>query len=587
MIVKRDNSIEEKNLFSDPNVGFDLDFVVDKMNKLPDTAMAKMKSSGKRPIELIEDYLNSKIRNDPLIVKRLLRIYLSTYTDEPINAGLLAPSAEGKTYATVEAAEIFPKEDVIAIGRMSPTALINTHGILIDQEGNPIQPKLDQLRLDLFNAETDNEKKLIYEIKEHMKEILNTARTQVDLTHKILLFLDNPKPETYEVLKPIMSHDKKEIIYKTTKSDGSLSVKETVIKGWPVFVFCSAKNEAKNEVWAEIATREVILSPNTDVSKYHAANKLTSQKMGIPSILESNNNEKEIIKFYVEQLKSVLLNICKDGNPVINPFNQHMADLFPHNEGVTMRHFKRLLSFVNIETLVNAHSNMRIEYQINNTKKEKKTFVIASLKMIHDAIKTLGNISTVAPEKIKFYHEIFVPLIREKSTFQISLNDTDEEASQQKLIASPEVVTVTKEEVAEKFTKVFHKTITPKAIQEYYLKHLSDEGILDYKENPDNKKQYLYFLSSVLSTHNLENIVRQLNDKHISHFAYIWSCLVKPFQLSCKMGKMLRVYDAQNTRINYNQFNDKISLLNNYNNINNNNNSGSTTVLHDKQGESK
>ncbi|PBO85313.1 MAG: hypothetical protein COA77_04250 [Thaumarchaeota archaeon] len=223
-------ALEKENRFKDVE-GFDLSPVIDVLQKIPNAAMDKMNNSKKRPITLIEEYLNTKIKNDPLLVKQLLRIYFSTYTNEPINAGLLAPSSEGKTYATVEIAEIFPKEDVISIGRMSPTALIHAHGMLVDNDGEPLKEKLEKIRLQIFNAETDNDKKSVIELKQIMADMMETAKMVVDLTHKILLFLDNPQPETYETLKPIMSHDKKEIIYRTTKSDGSLKVKETIIKG--------------------------------------------------------------------------------------------------------------------------------------------------------------------------------------------------------------------------------------------------------------------------------------------------------------------------------------------------------------------
>lgn len=79
-----------------------------------------------KPLQQIEDYLNTRIKKDPILVKQLVRTFLSTYTDNPINIALLAPSSDGKTYATVEVSKIFPKEDIILVGRMSPTALIPT-----------------------------------------------------------------------------------------------------------------------------------------------------------------------------------------------------------------------------------------------------------------------------------------------------------------------------------------------------------------------------------------------------------------------------------------------------------------------------
>ena len=145
------------------------------------------------------------------LVKQLLRVCLSAYTNEPINAGILTPSSEGKTYATVEVSEIFPKDDIIAVGRMSPTALIHQHGELVDPEGNPIKERIEKLQLALFEAEKSQNRSEAYELKQIFKDTIKTARNLVDLTHKILLLLDNPSPQTYEMLKPILSHDKKEI----------------------------------------------------------------------------------------------------------------------------------------------------------------------------------------------------------------------------------------------------------------------------------------------------------------------------------------------------------------------------------------
>ena len=169
----------------------------------------------------------------------------------------------------------------------------------------------------------------------------------IDLKNKILIFIDNPHPQTYEMLKPIMSHDKKEIVYKTTKGDGSLRVKETVIRNWPVFIFCSAKNEAKNEVWAEIKNRALILSPNTDVKKYAEANKLTGQKFGLPTwskSLYANPEDEEQAKDQIKILKEKLNQLCEDGNnPVINVFHDKISQLFPKNTFLVLQYANQFL----------------------------------------------------------------------------------------------------------------------------------------------------------------------------------------------------------------------------------------------------
>jgi hypothetical protein len=164
-------------------------------------------------LDKIEDYLNTTIKCDPDIIRQLPRIYLSAYTDNPINVFLIAPSSEGKSYATTETAKIFPKQDAMIIGRMSPTAIIHQHGELQDKDGFPIQDSIDLLDSKIEEAKGEEKR----EFKCQKKDLLEEARIVVDLKNKILIFIDNPHPATYEMLKPIMSHDAKEITYQTTK----------------------------------------------------------------------------------------------------------------------------------------------------------------------------------------------------------------------------------------------------------------------------------------------------------------------------------------------------------------------------------
>jgi len=393
---------------------FDLSFVEDVFKNADEKTKQREKEKG-TPIEQIENYLNTRIKNDPELVKKLIRIYLSAYTNNPINLALLAQSSEGKTYATVEVSKIFPGKDIISVGRMSPTALIHAHGVLITENGEKIEDKIKEL---------DQEDK---EFNAKKGELFRNAKNLVDLQNKILIFLDNPTTATYEMLKPIMSHDKREIIYKTTKGDGSLNVKETIIRNWPVFVFCSAKNEAKNDVWKEIETRVFMASPNNDIQKYQEANALTSQKYGLPYFAEElyNNQENEdYCKFYISKIKDRLNNLCKNGeNPIWNPFAQRMAELFPSNQGVSMRHFSRLMSFCNIETLINFDSNLKLGFKtIDN---EEKRTVITSINDIGNAIKILGKISTIDPNKIKFFDKVFKPLVIEKQEDEQTKLDDD------------------------------------------------------------------------------------------------------------------------------------------------------------------
>lgn len=472
-------------------------------------------------LEKIETYLNTKIKCDPDIVKQLARIYLSAYTNNPINAFLIAPSSEGKTYAVVQTSEIFPSEDVVLIGRMSPTAIIHQNGFLIDNDGFPIQDSIDLFDGKIAEAKSKEEKE---EFVRQKKDLMKDAKMCVDLKNKVLIFLDNPQSQTLEMLKPIMSHDKKEIVYKTTKGDGSLGVKEAIIRNWPVFIICSAKNEAKHEVWSEMKNRVMMLSPNTDVGKYAEANKLTGQKFGLPTWSKSlydNADDEKNTKDEIETLKEKLNHLCYDGtNPVINVYQDKLSELFPKNTAESMRHYTRFLSLVNLETLLNADSNPSMTHQKDGNKTKS---VFTTIKDIENALKIMGNISTLPPDKIKFMDKIFKPLLSELIT---------EEG-------------LTTNQLAEKYTKVFGKPITPKQILENHTGYLEESGILSSDQEHLRGEKH-YKIASLISSDNLESLKSNLIESSNQNELGVDLCLKELEGCSINLGFTDRVYEYDN-----------------------------------------
>ncbi len=91
----------------------------------------------------------------------------------------------------------------------------------------------------------------------------------IDLSRKILIFLDQPHNQLLERLRPILSHDKKEIRLKITdKSQKSgLRTKNLIIKGYPSVIFCSAGLNIDEQE----GTRFILLSPETSQEKIRDA----------------------------------------------------------------------------------------------------------------------------------------------------------------------------------------------------------------------------------------------------------------------------------------------------------------------------
>ena len=125
---------------------------------------------------------------------------LTAYTeDSQLNISNNGPSSSGKSFTSMEVAKLFPKEDVIDIGYASPTAFFHDAGKFEKDIGG----------------------------------------YRVDLSRKILIFLDQPHNQLIAHLRPLLSHDQKTINIKITdksKKHG-LKTKNIFLIGYPVLVF--------------------------------------------------------------------------------------------------------------------------------------------------------------------------------------------------------------------------------------------------------------------------------------------------------------------------------------------------------------
>lgn len=495
-----------------------INFVIDVFNSAAKKTKQREIQKGP-PLKQIENYLNTKIKNDHKLVIKILWCCFSAYTSIPINLGIMASTSEGKTYATVEVTKIFPKKDIILVGRMSPTALIHQNGILVDENLNPLESKIESLDYEIENT---NDKEIRDQAKKEKKELLKTAKNLIDLKGKILLFLDAPDIKLWDMLKPILSHDAEQITYKTTQTDGSLKVKESIIQGWPAVIFCSAKNEAKDRVWDEIETRFDITSPNTSVEKYQAANTYTALKMGTPSFASSlvgDDEDEKYARFHVEKIKEQLCRLDRK-NPVCNPFHKIISESFPSRDGSSMRHFNRFTAYCNLSTMINASQKYKIVFETKDGKKEY--YLISDISDIDNAIDMIGSLSAIPPALINFVHDIFVPATKE-------------------IIAEG----VTTKQLADKYIAVYKKDISAKKILENFVKPLQNYGIIDFKKNPDDERQHLNFLASDITGNNLEIIRNKIIEYSNNDDLFVWDYILELEKSSIKTGKIKAILDPK------------------------------------------
>ena len=131
------------------------------------------------------EYQNKWLVMDETTRKIELLTCVSAYGDYPLNLALQQVFSAGKTTTIVQTAKFF--QDVWYLGGLSPKALIHQQG----------------------------------EYEEESKAYI------INLEKKILIFMDEPAFETLQMLKPLLSHDKRRIEYRFVDKESGKT--ETII----------------------------------------------------------------------------------------------------------------------------------------------------------------------------------------------------------------------------------------------------------------------------------------------------------------------------------------------------------------------
>jgi hypothetical protein len=148
---------------------------------------------------------NRWIIRDEHIRRNILRTCVSAFCENPINQALFGRDSIGKSHNAVHVARLLDNRSkhVWFLGGLSPTSFIYDYG------------------------EYDNTRKC----------------SIAKLSGVTMLFLEPPHPETLAKLKPILSHDKEEVMFKVTQKTkgGQLRTLKCIVQGWPAVIECAAQ----------------------------------------------------------------------------------------------------------------------------------------------------------------------------------------------------------------------------------------------------------------------------------------------------------------------------------------------------------
>ena len=307
---------------------------------------------------LVNDLGVSGVIGEPGNLVTVLLVYGSRLCSEPLNLSPSGDSGVGKSFLACQPSD-FWKHDTLVAGYLSRTSLIH---------------------------DTD------WATKE------STGSYVIDLTGKIILILEAEASRDFlDLMKPIRSHDKKEIAFKITESEGKHKTKKVIVKGWPVFITPSINPSEKSED----STRDLSLTPAYSEEKGRAVNLDRGKRSEAPWKFLTEN---ELTK--LREKWALALNMLKPGK-VVNPFGTLLADKFDARNARSMRDFKRIMSL--FESCVLFHQFQRLVVETKNG----EVYVVGTLDDLRVTLKIAQiflepTVTGLRADVLKTYREFFM-----------------------------------------------------------------------------------------------------------------------------------------------------------------------------------
>lgn len=361
---------------------------------------------------------------------------LSAYTeDSQLNVSFNAPSSTGKTYIPTQVAQYFPDADVHQFGGASPTAFFH-----------------DNVNFDKANNRYVN-----------------------DLERKILIFLEQPHTKLQENLRPLLSHDEKEIPYKITDKNqkGSNRAKNIVIRGFPATIFCSAGMRLDEQE----ATRAILLSPETSIEKVqegvHMATLRNANKAEFLAKIEASP-ERQQLKDRVLAIKLEHVNhiVVPDPTSIERRFLSHVQSAKPRHQ----RDVSHLLSIIKCITLLN------VWYR-----RDDNGSIVATQSDVDQGFEVWQKINksqelNLPPYTYEFYKKYIVPIYVDKNAGR----DQDSKSPNNDL-------GVSRKEIIHRHYELENRLPNDDILRRQILPMLETAGLITQEKDPYDKRNKLIF----------------------------------------------------------------------------------------------
>jgi hypothetical protein len=359
-------------------------------------------------LERILKISEKRLVGDESIRKLEILVMASCY-GVPLNLNLSQVWSSGRSTITSEMVELMPEGSAWFLAGLSPTGLVHERG------------------------EWDEAKKAFI----------------VDLDKKLLAFLENPDQKTVEKLRPLLSHDRYEIMYRFTDrtSKGKLKTLVSILRGWPAVIFCGRGMPATEEY----SSRWITASPSVSVTKIGSVIDRKGLGYKTPKIYEKGRDY-EVVR--------AAFRILGEGErrKVVVKFADTLAKHFRRKSPTDMRRFDHFMQLVLASATLHALQRER------NEEGEIKA-QIEDARIAYDLFHRVEatSIYGVGEHLLDFWE-----VLKELSVQTPSI-DVDEARAA--------------------FAKNFGKPITRRWLRDQYLDPLEGAGMIDLVEDTEDKRR--------------------------------------------------------------------------------------------------
>jgi hypothetical protein len=400
----------------------------------------------------IANVLSISIKKDeaPKLITFCAMLLAQTNEDQ-LNLGFQAESSSGKSYVPLEVSAYFPEEEIEIIASASPTAFYHDGGVWDDTQ----------------------------------KAIIKV------LAHKNIIFLDMPHFQLLEKLRPMLSHDRKELHYMITDKSQKhgLRTKNVILIGYPSFHFCTTKTDPDEQE----KTRMMLLSPSTDQEKLRESLELAALRKSNREEYEKRISQdpkrlwlmKRILGVRQSGIRDVI--VPDEGKGVYDRFMKEHPYLQPRHQ----RDFPRIFSFIKAHALLNC---------FNRDKPEGKPDTIIATQAdidtgfaLYKEIE-LSNELGLSPYIFRIFVDVIVPLLSYDGIQK----------------------GVTRDDIIRKHYEVRHKMLSPETLKREIIPQLEIVGLIVQEPDPDDKRRLLIYptMSTPIISAKLAEEGKSINPKN-------------------------------------------------------------------------